>query len=211
MAVALVGLVVVVTMIVVPGHSTDGPSRGHARDILDERYAAGELSTEEYHERRGSLGEPDDSGRGSPPQRLALIIGIASLVVLVLVISLAMGVGNWSMPMFGHMGWGSNEATGGSATTLPDGETIVVEAGDLWFRPTELDVRVGEPVNLSLQNTGRIFHDLNIAELELDLNAQPGDTASGGLVIDSPGTYHYRCTVPGHAEAGMRGTITATR
>ena len=115
MAVALVGLVVVVTMIVVPGHSTDGPSRGHARDILDERYAAGELSTEEYHERRGSLGEPDDSGRGSPPQRLALIIGIASLVVLVLVISLAMGVGNWSMPMFGHMGWGSNEATGGSA------------------------------------------------------------------------------------------------
>ena len=66
-------------------------------------------------------------------------------------------------------------------------------------------------MNLSLQNTGRIFHDLNIAELELDLNAQPGDTASGGLVIDSPGTYHYRCTVPGHAEAGMRGTITATR
>jgi putative membrane protein len=33
------------------------PPRSRAREILDERYARGELSTEEYHERLQTLGE----------------------------------------------------------------------------------------------------------------------------------------------------------
>ena len=43
------------------GPGTDGPARGAsaARRILDERYAKGELSTEEYRERLKVLG--DDS------------------------------------------------------------------------------------------------------------------------------------------------------
>jgi putative membrane protein len=33
------------------------PARSSAREILDERYARGELNTEEYHERLQTLGE----------------------------------------------------------------------------------------------------------------------------------------------------------
>ena len=33
----------------------DGTGTSRARDILDERYARGDLSTEEYHERRDHL------------------------------------------------------------------------------------------------------------------------------------------------------------
>ena len=33
------------------------PGRSRARELLDERYARGEISSEEYHERRSALGE----------------------------------------------------------------------------------------------------------------------------------------------------------
>lgn len=33
------------------------PGRSRDREVLDERYARGELNTEEYHERRQAIGE----------------------------------------------------------------------------------------------------------------------------------------------------------
>ena len=40
-----------------PAASDQPPGRSQARSILDERYARGELSTEEYRERLEGLGE----------------------------------------------------------------------------------------------------------------------------------------------------------
>lgn len=41
-----------------PGTPTDAPpGPGRAREVLDERYARGELTTEEYQERLRALGE----------------------------------------------------------------------------------------------------------------------------------------------------------
>jgi putative membrane protein len=42
-----------------PGRDVDGAPRGRsrARELLDERYARGELTTEEYRERLAALGE----------------------------------------------------------------------------------------------------------------------------------------------------------
>jgi uncharacterized cupredoxin-like copper-binding protein len=33
-------------------------------------------------------------------------------------------------------------------------------------------------------------------------------STSAALTNLKPGTYHYYCTVPGHREAGMEGTLT---
>ncbi len=41
------------------------------------------------------------------------------------------------------------------------------------------------------------------------LEAQGGRTARGTFTIETPGTYPFVCTVPGHAAAGMTGTLTA--
>jgi uncharacterized cupredoxin-like copper-binding protein len=43
--------------------------------------------------------------------------------------------------------------------------------------------------------------------LNFRLGINPGDSASGGLRVDAPGEYRFYCSVPGHADAGMRGTL----
>jgi len=35
-----------------------------------------------------------------------------------------------------------------------------------------------------------------------------GETATARLRIDEPGKYTYFCTIPGHRDGGMEGTIT---
>src|ERR671933_1605751 len=80
------------------------------------------------------------------------------------------------------------------------------------FAPSSLVVRAGQPVELTLRNGGGIAHDFTLAEgasRPVKIEAQAGQTARGTFTIDSPGTYAFVCSVPGHAAAGMRGTITA--
>jgi len=63
----MVGVVVVVVRVIAGGvrRGTDEPARprgrpeSEARRLLDERYARGELSTEEYQERLRVLGQRD--------------------------------------------------------------------------------------------------------------------------------------------------------
>ncbi len=37
---------------------------------------------------------------------------------------------------------------------------------------------------------------------------QPGQTTKLAVTFAKAGSYSYLCTVPGHAEAGMKGTFT---
>jgi uncharacterized cupredoxin-like copper-binding protein len=41
----------------------------------------------------------------------------------------------------------------------------------------------------------------------VDVISRPGETAKVRFVLDRPGRYAFRCTVDGHAEAGMTGTL----
>jgi uncharacterized cupredoxin-like copper-binding protein len=80
------------------------------------------------------------------------------------------------------------------------------------FAPSSLVFRAGQPVELTLRNGGGIPHDFTLADgasRPVKIEAQGGQTARGTFTIDTPGTYAFVCSVPGHAAAGMRGTITA--
>lgn len=61
-----------------------------------------------------------------------------------------------------------------------------------------------------MTNTGGVFHDLTVPAADFRLDVEPGDEAVGGLTLQEPGTYEYFCSVPGHANGGMRGTLTVT-
>lgn len=85
---------------------------------------------------------------------------------------------------------------------------VTIEAGDLFFDPTTLSVSA-DGVEITLQNTGLIEHDFVIDELGVDIHTEAGETVTETVTLPA-GTYDFYCSVPGHREAGMEGTITAS-
>jgi uncharacterized cupredoxin-like copper-binding protein len=188
----------------------DAPTRRDAAlELLDERLARGEVSPKEHAERRGVLAEARPA-----PRRTTRPWGWVAVGAIVLLLALpaaaatwGWGAGGWGW-MDDHMGWGGT--TEASASAFAEARRVDVEAGDLWFEPERIEVAAGEPVNLALANTGDVFHDLTVPAADFMLDAEAGDEVVGGLRLDEPGTYEFLCSVPGHAEAGMRGEIVVT-
>lgn len=93
---------------------------------------------------------------------------------------------------------------------VAQGETIRVEGGDIYFDPTEFTVAQGDTIEL--MNVGAASHDFAIEGYNDD---DPVEMPIGGEVVEwtvpsdlPPGTYTFYCTIPGHRQAGMWGTIT---
>ncbi len=193
------------------GQGTGEQDRGRAHDILRQRLAAGEIDADEYRAHAELLGP--EAGTGSSVRRWlpALLAGVAVLLLLGLLFGGAgRSTGGWWGPMGGHMDgmWGQRTSQGSAPAAVDDADEIVVEATEMAFDPSSVEVAAGEPVNLTVTNVGRAFHDLTIDELDLQVDVASGQTATVGLEIDEPGEYVYYCSVPGHASAGMQGTLT---
>ena len=85
---------------------------------------------------------------------------------------------------------------------------IAVVARDARFTPADVRVEAGRTVVLSFSNEDPVFHDWEVEGLaNVDAGARPGQTQRIRFRIDEPGTYRIVCTVPGHAEAGMAGSL----
>jgi plastocyanin len=82
-----------------------------------------------------------------------------------------------------------------------------ISGGSYAFDPGELTVRAGDDVAIVLTATD-IEHDFTVEELDAHVSAEAWETAEGGLRADGAGTYTYYCSVEGHREAGMEGTLT---
>jgi plastocyanin len=109
------------------------------------------------------------------------------------------------------IGGGEDEHDEGQAPEPVAGaRDVTVEAGDLYFEPDTLRVEAGEPANITVTNVGNAFHDFTVADLDFMIDVPAGATATGGLTVDEPGEYAFECTVPGHAAAGMTGTLVVT-
>jgi uncharacterized cupredoxin-like copper-binding protein len=118
-----------------------------------------------------------------------------------------------------------------SAPTTP--QSFAVRAKEFGFAPAQLTVTAGQPVELIFQNTGAVEHDWSVREIDLVGNPtateESGDGHMMGDMHDAPklhvaagpgtqgkltftpskaGTYEFFCTVAGHKEAGMVGTLT---
>jgi len=86
--------------------------------------------------------------------------------------------------------------------------TVKVTAKEFAFEPKEVKVRAGQPVRLVLENKGVIEHDLVVDKLGVKIQAiQPGKTVEVSFTPKTKGRYPIVCSVPGHKEAGMTGTL----
>lgn len=176
-----------------------------ALSVLERRLAAGDVTVDDYDERRRALFEARPRSLRSWP---VIVVALAT-VATVGVLFAALANGSWWGPggswMGSHMDWIG--ATDVNSPVVEGAPSFEVRAGDLWFEPERFEVPAGEPVNITLDNDGQSFHDFTIAVADFTVAAEPGTKARGSLTMTEPGEYQFYCSVPGHAQGGMRGTI----
>ena len=118
----------------------------------------------------------------------------------------------------------------GDANDDPEPDTrITVRAENTAFSPETVTVKAGDTIELTLENHDPSEHDLQIDEIDAEVidggssdedhGGEHGDDSGLGVhaegnesdhvtfVVDTPGTYRFYCTVQGHEEAGMVGTL----
>jgi plastocyanin/mono/diheme cytochrome c family protein len=119
---------------------------------------------------------------------------------------------------------GGKKAAGGGKKTKPagggkeaaaagGGSTVDVSAdpsGALAFQQKTLSAKAGK-VTIDFANQSPVGHDVQIADSSgKDLGGTKiitGSTATASLNL-KPGKYTFFCSVPGHEQAGMKGTLT---
>lgn len=106
----------------------------------------------------------------------------------------------------------------------------VAMSDDMRFTPPALDVKRGETVRFVVSNKGATMHEMVLGTREDNakhaeamrthahhsmthdapwmLALDPGKSGEIVWQFNRAGTFEYACLVPGHYEAGMRGTIS---
>jgi uncharacterized cupredoxin-like copper-binding protein len=92
----------------------------------------------------------------------------------------------------------------GSRTHATAG-AVTVTASEFKFKLSKASVPHGS-VTFTLMNRGKLPHDFKIAGKKTAL-VKPGKSAQLTVTLKA-GKSAYLCTVPGHAAAGMKGTLT---
>ncbi len=123
-------------------------------------------------------------------------------------------------------------ACSGSSSDAPNTFTINATE-DFNYSPDTITVKKGQEITLTFNNEGSVDHSLNILNSEEELEhilegaheeeelhkelliefheIGPGETATETFTVDlDPGDYIFFCSLPGHAEAGLVGTLTVT-
>lgn len=106
----------------------------------------------------------------------------------------------------GMMGFGTS---GPAATPIPGAAEVRVEAANFSFTPNEIRLPANADVNLTLVNPSETGtpHDLTVPTLGIHIVAGAGETKTVGVRGLAPGRYDAYCSVPGHADRGMRATV----
>jgi plastocyanin len=80
-------------------------------------------------------------------------------------------------------------------------------AGRNTFDRADLRARVGEAVALRLENSDTQVHYFDIDAFDVHVPMPTGTPALALFTPTAPGTYTFYCRIPGHMEAGMKGTL----
>ena len=108
---------------------------------------------------------------------------------------------------------GGQENTGGGAEGGGGGATLSFEAdpeGGLAYTTTEAEAKAGK-VTIDFANPQSLTHDVVIEDSsgkEVGATELIADGSDSTTVTLKPGSYTFFCSVPGHREAGMEGTLT---
>jgi len=94
-----------------------------------------------------------------------------------------------------------------SKPAAPTATTVLVTAKEFKFTLSKRSVPKGAVV-FKVKNSGKLPHDFKISGKKTAM-IKPGATATLRVTL-TKGAKAYICTVPGHAPAGMKGSLRAT-
>lgn len=85
---------------------------------------------------------------------------------------------------------------------------ITIVSTEFKYHPNIVEVVAGQPVTLVLDNTqAATEHGIAVPALNFRLFARAGQVSRAIFVFPVPGRYAIVCDLPGHTEAGMKGTV----
>ena len=99
-----------------------------------------------------------------------------------------------------------NDKTTTTATTTS--APVSVSMSEFEFTPSTVTVGVGG--SLQVTNDGSMAHNLAIEGGPATSDIAAGASQTLDLSSLAAGTYSFTCTIPGHAESGMTGTLTVS-
>jgi uncharacterized cupredoxin-like copper-binding protein len=93
--------------------------------------------------------------------------------------------------------------------TASETKKFTVEGSEFAFSPQTIEVNKGDTVELSFKNTGAYPHDLVVGDLGVRTKIiKQGEMDTVSFLADKAGTYEFLCSVPGHSDKGMVGSLT---
>jgi len=109
--------------------------------------------------------------------------------------------------VLGAPGGSAGQASPSPSAPTPSGPigTIEVRAFDLGFEPAMVHVDGPGTYSVTFTNDGGVLHDLTFAD-GTKISAEAHTVATGEVTIPAGGLT-FICSVPGHADAGMRGEV----
>jgi nitrite reductase (NO-forming) len=139
------------------------------------------------------------------------------IIVIACAVALAACTPRATKPGWTHdpgIGAGGGGASAPPSSPAPSGQhaggdtlgVLDVTSVDLGFSPKELSVDEPGAYEVRLTNDGAIPHDITFPDGQTAL-ALPGEAVSLTVEVPADGL-QFICSIPGHADAGMQGTIS---
>ena len=114
--------------------------------------------------------------------------------------------------------------SGGEAASGGPSDSLEIVATEFAFDPADAEVLADQEATVTLVNDGSVEHNWTVLEagttigaesefdegmvLEAVGTAAAGETAEGPVTLEA-GEYQVICTISGHFDAGMQGTVVA--
>ncbi len=131
-------------------------------------------------------------------RRLAILLGIAIL---------AFGAVACSSDDGGSDSGGSS--SGGGSSASGGGSSASVALGRFVFNPDSITVSAGE-VTIDITNEDGSPHNFVVEDLDVESDTLDPDGSTSVTFTATAGSYEIICSISGHKEAGMVGTLTVT-
>ncbi len=129
-------------------------------------------------------------------------LGIVTLIAFALLPAACGGGG-------GGGGAGKNVTCSTDPTQTATNGEITVCAYDIRFSVKTINAPAG-PLKITLVNKGSIPHTFEIDGQNFELKTSSHNELKSGTVTLAKGNHTFKCTIPGHAAAGMTGQIVVS-